>query len=114
MGGHTYNSDPVAWKKETQKFCGLEAKVTDPSTGKTSLLYIGDAFDDNWIKVSRFAMSQSSSSMLTNFTPSATRFYRHHDRRFLEPPRQPERRQEQGYPARQVGAYWKSQHQICC
>ena len=90
MGGHTYNSDPVAWKKETQKFCGLEAKVTDPSTGKTSLLYIGDSFDDNWIKVSRFAVSQLSSSMLTSLANLATRFHRYHDRRFLEPPRQPE------------------------
>jgi hypothetical protein len=79
MGGHTYNSDPVAWKKETQKFCGLEAKVTDPSTGKTSLLYIGDAFDDNWVKVSRFAASQISSSMLTTFATPAKRFHRYHD-----------------------------------
>ena len=79
MGGHTYNSDPVAWKKETQKFCGLEAKVTDPSTGKTSLLYIGDAFDDNWVKVSRFAASQMWSSMLTTFATPAKRFHRYHD-----------------------------------
>lgn len=58
MGGATYNSDPVAWKQQTQKYCGLEAKVTDPSTGKTMLLYIGDAFDDNWVKVSQTRASQ--------------------------------------------------------
>lgn len=52
MGGATYNSNPTAWKQQTQKSCGLEAKVTDPSTGKISLLYIGDSFDDQYVKVS--------------------------------------------------------------
>lgn len=50
MGGKTYNSDPAGWKKDTQKYCGLEAKVTDPTTGKTMLMYIGDAFDDKYIQ----------------------------------------------------------------
>ncbi|OAA80115.1 hypothetical protein LEL_03601 [Akanthomyces lecanii RCEF 1005] len=50
MGGATYNSNPDAWRAQSRKYCGLEAQVTDPSTGKTSLLYIGDAFDDAWIK----------------------------------------------------------------
>jgi hypothetical protein len=88
MGGHTYNNDPVAWKKDTQKYCGLEAKVTDPSTGKTSLLYIGDSFDDRWVRVSRFAASQFSSSMLTNITTSGKWINRHHDRCLLQPARQ--------------------------
>jgi hypothetical protein len=61
MGGHTYNSDPVAWKKETQKYCGLEAKVTDPSTGKTMLMYIGDSFDDRFVLVSRVTPSKNLS-----------------------------------------------------
>ena len=52
MGGATYKSNPTAWTQQTRKFCGLEAKVTDPSTGKTSLLYIGDSFDDQYVKVS--------------------------------------------------------------
>jgi len=57
MGGATYNSNPTAWKQQTQKYCGLEAKVTDPSTGKTMLMYIGDAFDDQYVRVSRVAPS---------------------------------------------------------
>lgn len=51
MGGATFNSNPTAWKQQTQKYCGLEAKVTDPKTGKTMLMYLGDAFDDAWVKV---------------------------------------------------------------
>ncbi|KAM0228917.1 hypothetical protein ACHAP5_011807 [Fusarium lateritium] len=53
MGGATYGSDPTAWRQQTQKYCGLEALVTDPSTGKSKLMYIGDAFDDAYIKGSR-------------------------------------------------------------
>lgn len=90
MGGHTFNSDPVAWKKETQKYCGLEAKVTDPSTGKTMLMYIGDSFDDRFVLVSRVAPSEFISGMLTNLATPVKGLYRYHDRRFLEPPRQPE------------------------
>lgn len=56
MGGATYNSNPDAWRAQSRKFCGLEAQVTDPSTGKTSLLYIGDAFDDAWIKVANISL----------------------------------------------------------
>jgi hypothetical protein len=97
MGGHTYNNDPAAWKKDTQKFCGLEAKVTDPSTGKTSLLYIGDAFDDHWVRVSPFAASHFSGSMLTNVIIAGKGLHRYHDRRLLEPPRQSEWRQKQGH-----------------
>lgn len=51
MGGATYNSDQNAWRDDTRKHCGLEAKVTDPKTGKSKLMYIGDAFDDEWVKV---------------------------------------------------------------
>ena len=46
----TYYSDPEQWKKDTAKWCGLEAKVTNPHTGKSKLLYIYDAFDPYWVK----------------------------------------------------------------
>ncbi|KAK7428394.1 hypothetical protein QQZ08_005013 [Neonectria magnoliae] len=50
MGGATYGSNPTAWKAATKKYCGLEAKLTDPATGKTKLMYVGDAFDDAWVR----------------------------------------------------------------
>ncbi|KAF5009143.1 hypothetical protein FDECE_4587 [Fusarium decemcellulare] len=50
MGGATWGSNPTAWKEQTRKYCGLEALVTDPSTGKTKLMYLGDAFDDKWVR----------------------------------------------------------------
>ncbi|KAK7221442.1 hypothetical protein V2G26_009445 [Clonostachys chloroleuca] len=50
MGGGTWSSNPTQWQQSSRKHCGLEAKVTDPSTGRTSLMYIGDAFDDAWVK----------------------------------------------------------------
>ncbi|KAF5579435.1 hypothetical protein FPCIR_11093 [Fusarium pseudocircinatum] len=50
MGGATYNSNPDAWRQQTRKYCGLEAKVTDPTTGKSLLMYIGDSFDDQWVR----------------------------------------------------------------
>ncbi|KAF4967834.1 hypothetical protein FZEAL_10476 [Fusarium zealandicum] len=50
MGGATYDTDPTAWEEQTRKYCGLEAKVTDPVTGKSKLMYIGDAFDDKWVR----------------------------------------------------------------
>lgn len=37
MGGIS-DSNTAEWKINTQKYCGLEAKVTDPGTGKTLLL----------------------------------------------------------------------------
>jgi hypothetical protein len=51
MGGKTYNSDPAGWKAATQKYCGLEATVKDPKTGKQMLMYIGDSFDDQYVLV---------------------------------------------------------------
>lgn len=51
MGGATWSSDPDAWREQAGKYCGLEAKVKDPATGKTKLMYIGDAFDDAWVRV---------------------------------------------------------------
>lgn len=33
-----------------QAFCGLEAEVYSPRTGKTVTLYIADAFDDKWVR----------------------------------------------------------------
>ena len=51
MGGKTYNSDPAGWKAATQKYCGLEATVKDPKTGKQMLMYIGDSFDDHYVIV---------------------------------------------------------------
>ncbi|KAL1622333.1 hypothetical protein SLS56_008770 [Neofusicoccum ribis] len=44
-----YDSDPVF--AVAGKYCGLEAKVKDSATGKTKLMYIGDAFDDAWVRV---------------------------------------------------------------
>ena len=41
MGGAASGS---AWTAATKQYCGLEAKVTDTKTGKTSLMYIGDSF----------------------------------------------------------------------
>ncbi|KAG9187948.1 hypothetical protein G6011_01871 [Alternaria panax] len=52
MGGKTYNSDPAGWKAAKQKYCGLEATVKDPKTGKQMLMYVGDAFDDEYGLVS--------------------------------------------------------------
>jgi len=68
MGGATYKSNPTAWTQQTRKFCGLEAKVTDPSTGKTSLLYIGDSFDDQYVKTQGYIdiMIDSFSSLYRN------------------------------------------------
>ncbi|GAA5983814.1 hypothetical protein JCM10908_005937 [Rhodotorula pacifica] len=43
----SFNQDSVAAKKA---FCGLEAKVYSPATGKTVTLYIADAFDDEWVR----------------------------------------------------------------
>ncbi|KXT05326.1 hypothetical protein AC578_11055 [Pseudocercospora eumusae] len=45
MGGATTGD---VWKENIAKYCGLEARVTDPRTGKSMLLYIGDAFEDKY------------------------------------------------------------------
>ncbi|KAH7198943.1 uncharacterized protein B0J16DRAFT_331389 [Fusarium flagelliforme] len=50
MGGATWSFNQDAWRQQTRKYCGLEAKVTDPTTGKSQLMYIGDAFDDAWVR----------------------------------------------------------------
>lgn len=75
MGGHTYSSDPSGWKEDTQKHCGLEAKVTDPTTGKTMLMYIGDAFDDNWIPkgVSAIIIAPAPSTISLTMTSTQNR-----------------------------------------
>ena len=52
MEGATWGSNPDAWRAQTRKYCGLEAKATDPVTGNTKLMYIGDAFDDAWVRAS--------------------------------------------------------------
>ncbi|MCJ1310951.1 hypothetical protein MMC25_004620 [Agyrium rufum] len=44
MGGATYSSNPTAWRQQTGTYCGLEANVTNPKTGVSTLLYIGDSF----------------------------------------------------------------------
>ncbi|KAL9591409.1 MAG: hypothetical protein Q9179_007752, partial [Wetmoreana sp. 5 TL-2023] len=41
MGGAT--SGP-AWDQQRREYCGREAKVTNPATGASKLLYIGDSF----------------------------------------------------------------------
>ncbi|KAI8819170.1 uncharacterized protein EV422DRAFT_621291 [Fimicolochytrium jonesii] len=38
------------WSKYASMYCGREAQVTDPQTGKTSLLFITDAFDHQWVR----------------------------------------------------------------
>jgi hypothetical protein len=65
MGGQTYNSNPTAWKADTQKYCGLEALVKDPVTGKSMLMYIGDAFDDQYVKVIQILFSPRETPLLT-------------------------------------------------
>ncbi|MBC7660565.1 MAG: hypothetical protein H7249_12780 [Chitinophagaceae bacterium] len=46
----TWTSNPEQWKKDTAKWCGLEARVTNPKTGKSELLYIVDAFEPTWVR----------------------------------------------------------------
>ncbi|KAL8718963.1 MAG: hypothetical protein Q9181_008128 [Wetmoreana brouardii] len=41
MGGATSGS---AWDQQRREYCGREAKVTNPATGASKLLYIGDSF----------------------------------------------------------------------
>lgn len=43
----SFDQDSVAAKRA---FCGLEAEVYSPRTGKTVTLYIADAFDDKWVR----------------------------------------------------------------
>lgn len=38
------------WPFFAGQYCGLEAKVYNPTTGITILLYLGDAFDHKWVK----------------------------------------------------------------
>lgn len=38
------------WQYYGEKYCGLEAKVTDTDTGAVKTMYIVDAFDDKWVK----------------------------------------------------------------
>lgn len=92
LGGKTYNSDPSGWKADTQKYCGLEALVKDPVTGRQMLMYIGDAFDDQYVKVSR--LSSRNTTILETETSADKGLHRHHDRRVLEHPRQPRHQQE--------------------
>jgi hypothetical protein len=40
--------DP-SWADTAKAYCGLEAKVYNPDTDQTVLLYIGDAFDHQWV-----------------------------------------------------------------
>ncbi|KAF5022178.1 hypothetical protein F66182_5765 [Fusarium sp. NRRL 66182] len=50
LGGARWDTNPTAWREQTRKHCGLEARVTDPVTGRSKLMYIGDAFDDTWVR----------------------------------------------------------------
>jgi hypothetical protein len=38
------------WEKYIKKWCGLEALVFNPETGKSMLMFIIDAFDDKWVR----------------------------------------------------------------
>ncbi|EME81208.1 uncharacterized protein MYCFIDRAFT_85485 [Pseudocercospora fijiensis CIRAD86] len=51
MGGATFYTNETKWSESMAKYCSLEAKVTDPSTGKSMLLYIGDSFEDAYCQV---------------------------------------------------------------
>jgi hypothetical protein len=111
MGGKTYNSDPAGWKAATQKYCGLEATVKDPKTGKQMLMYIGDAFDDKYVLVSIFRFREVHPDPDATLVP---RFHRHHDRRLLEHTWQPQRRQEQCDQGGRVAAHRSREHKVCC
>ena len=37
------------WAITAKQYCGLEAKVYNPVTGQTILMYLGDAFDHKWV-----------------------------------------------------------------
>ena len=37
------------WSTFATQYCGLEAKVYNPKTDTTVLLYVGDAFDSKWV-----------------------------------------------------------------
>ncbi|TFK47229.1 hypothetical protein OE88DRAFT_1648099 [Heliocybe sulcata] len=50
MGGATWNSNPTQWEQDTAAWCGLEAEVTDPTTGNSMKMYIGDAFDETYVR----------------------------------------------------------------
>lgn len=45
-----YSTDPKGWAAAASEYCGLEAEVTDPASGKTMSLYIIDAFDHKWVR----------------------------------------------------------------
>ena len=38
------------WSVFGMQYCGLEAKVYNPKTGTTILLYVVDGFDSKWVK----------------------------------------------------------------
>lgn len=38
------------YETSAKKYCGLEARVTNPATGITKLMYIIDAFDHKWVR----------------------------------------------------------------
>jgi hypothetical protein len=45
----TYYSDEAGWQAATRKYCGLAVSVKNRATGKSKLMYIGDAFDPAWV-----------------------------------------------------------------
>ncbi|KAH6872094.1 hypothetical protein B0T10DRAFT_466325 [Thelonectria olida] len=65
------DSDPLfAVREDIRKYCGLEALVTDPSTRKSELMYLGDAFDDAWVrnKVINLVKWEFTGSINTQYT----------------------------------------------
>ena len=88
MGGQTYSTNPTEWAQDTKKYCGIEANVTDPSTGNTISMYIGDAFADEWVKVSRRCPPMHCRFLLPS---EDTVVNRYHDRCFLNSSWEPER-----------------------
>ena len=59
MGGQTWTTNPTVWEYNIKKYCGLEANVTDPN-GKTMTMYLGDSFDDQYVRVRQMTRTPCS------------------------------------------------------
>jgi hypothetical protein len=111
MGGKTYNNDTAGWKAATQ-YCGIEATLKDPKTGKQMLIYIVHAFDDDtflWV----FPVPTVQCPRHTDGT-LVIGFHRHHDRRVLQHPQQSQRQQERRDKRSRVAIHQRRQYEVCC
>lgn len=58
------------WKPSVAEYCGLEARVYNPDTGVSMLLYITDAFDHKWVKTpGSIDIMVEAFQKLTNYNP---------------------------------------------